>query len=140
MRKLLFTRRGNRIFVLAAVGLLLVLGALSFFGFLRLERIAPPCLFHRVTGLNCPGCGGTRAISAMLRLDFAAAFWYNPLICCLAGVVGGWFLWFCKNAFFGVYHPPFRSRWYLRFCVGAALVTLAFFFLRNTGWYRLLFY
>ncbi len=140
MHNLLFTRRGNRIFALAAVGLLLILGLLSFSGLLRIEKIAPPCLFHRMTGLNCPGCGGTRAISAMLRLDFAAAFWYNPLICCLAGAAGGWFLWFCKNAFFGVYRPPLQSRRYLHFCVGAALATLAFFLLRNTGGYRLLFY
>lgn len=140
MRGLLSTRKGNRILVLAAVGLLLILGFCSLSGLLRPERIAPPCLFHRVTGLNCPGCGGTRALSAMLRLDFATAFWYNPLITCLLAVGGVWSLWFAKNAFFGVYHPPFQSRGYLFFCIGLAITTFLFFFLRNADWYRSLFY
>lgn len=42
-----------------------------------------PCVLHEVTGLECPGCGISRAILALARLDFAAAFGYNavwPLI------------------------------------------------------------
>ena len=42
-----------------------------------------PCVLHEVTGLECPGCGISRAILALARLDFAAAFDYNavwPLI------------------------------------------------------------
>lgn len=51
----------------------------------------PPCLFHQITGYYCPGCGITRAIIALLHGDFAASFWYHPVV--LYGVVvGGWFL------------------------------------------------
>ena len=32
------------------------------------NRFAPPCLFHKLTGLHCPGCGGTRAVHALLHL------------------------------------------------------------------------
>jgi Protein of unknown function (DUF2752) len=39
----------------------------------------PGCLFHRVTGLDCPGCGMTRAAHATLHGDLAAAFRFNPL-------------------------------------------------------------
>ena len=28
-----------------------------------LTGIIPPCLFHQVSGLYCPGCGGTRAVA-----------------------------------------------------------------------------
>ncbi len=42
-----------------------------------------PCLFRRVTGLKCPGCGVSRMIMSLLRLDFAAAFEYNAVLLCL---------------------------------------------------------
>ena len=39
----------------------------------------PGCSFRRLTGLNCPGCGMTRAASAALHGDFATAFRLNPV-------------------------------------------------------------
>ena len=38
------------------------------------------CVFLYFLGIPCPGCGMTRALRALLRLDFVAAFTYNPLI------------------------------------------------------------
>lgn len=40
----------------------------------------PPCPFHYVTGLDCPGCGSQRAIHHLLHLDFKMAFMRNPLL------------------------------------------------------------
>ncbi len=37
------------------------------------------CPIRFVTGVSCPGCGMTRAWLALLRLDFAGAFYYHPL-------------------------------------------------------------
>ena len=54
----------------------------------------PVCQFHRLTGLNCPGCGGTRALYALLHGDLPAALRDNALlVASLAGIVarGGWF-------------------------------------------------
>ena len=39
-----------------------------------------PCLFHEWTGLYCPGCGGTRAIKALLSGHPVLSFLYHPLI------------------------------------------------------------
>ena len=39
-----------------------------------------PCVFNEVTGLFCPGCGVTRMLKSMLKLDFYQAFRYNPLL------------------------------------------------------------
>ncbi len=39
----------------------------------------PFCLFHRVTGLYCPGCGTTRALHALSHGRLLAALGYNPL-------------------------------------------------------------
>ena len=38
-----------------------------------------PCLFRRITGIPCIGCGLSRAWLAALRLDFYSAFRYHPM-------------------------------------------------------------
>ena len=40
----------------------------------------PPCPFHSVTGLYCPGCGATRALHALVHFDVAGALAMNPLL------------------------------------------------------------
>lgn len=40
----------------------------------------PVCRFHQLTGLNCPGCGATRACHALLHGDLSTAFRDNALI------------------------------------------------------------
>lgn len=44
------------------------------------------CPFKAVTGWDCPLCGGTRLGAALLHLDLAAAFAYNPLVLLGLGV------------------------------------------------------
>ncbi len=39
-----------------------------------------PCVFHEITGFYCPGCGVTRMIFSIIKLDFYQAFRYNPLL------------------------------------------------------------
>jgi len=39
----------------------------------------PPCTFHRLTGLNCPGCGGLRALHQLVHGHFATAVHFNVL-------------------------------------------------------------
>ncbi len=39
----------------------------------------PGCVFRRVTGLECPGCGMTRATYALLHGDVKKAFGFNPV-------------------------------------------------------------
>lgn len=40
----------------------------------------PKCWLHELTGLNCPGCGGTRAITSLAHGDLLAAVYWNPLL------------------------------------------------------------
>ena len=42
--------------------------------------IYPQCVFHRVTGLDCPGCGSLRALHALLHGDLAAALHFNAFL------------------------------------------------------------
>jgi hypothetical protein len=46
---------------------------------MAMAPLLPACPFHRITGVACPGCGTTRAVLALLRLDFAAGLAVNPL-------------------------------------------------------------
>ena len=39
-----------------------------------------PCLFHKWTGYYCPGCGGTRAVKALLRGHIGQSFLYHPVV------------------------------------------------------------
>ena len=46
-----------------------------------------PCLFHLLTGLYCPGCGGTRAVKYLLHGQILKSIQYHPLIFYTAAVI-----------------------------------------------------
>ena len=54
--------------------------------------IGMPCFFHMLTGLYCPGCGGTRAVKMLLEGNLKMSFQYHPLVLytvcviCLEGI------------------------------------------------------
>jgi hypothetical protein len=58
--------------------------AFVILGFIFLKFIQPkmivPCVFYMFTGFYCPGCGGTRAVMALLKGNFLLSLWYHPLV------------------------------------------------------------
>jgi hypothetical protein len=50
--------------------------------------VYPPCLFHALTGLYCPGCGSARALNQLLHGHVAAAFGLNPAATLFVPVLG----------------------------------------------------
>lgn len=38
-----------------------------------------PCIFKHFLGVECIGCGMSRAVWSVLRLDFKSAFSYHPM-------------------------------------------------------------
>jgi hypothetical protein len=82
---------------LAAVVLLLAGGgaaAMVYFFNPSTYGFYPVCQFHRLTGLNCPGCGGTRALYALLHGEWRTALRDNALVVtglATVAVRGAWF-------------------------------------------------
>lgn len=59
-------------------------------------RFRFPCMFHEITGLYCPGCGGTRAVKALFGGHIIKSFLYNPVV--IYGVV--MYIWFMGSHLF----------------------------------------
>src|SRR5450432_3916920 len=79
------------------------IAAVVFFFNPATHQFYPACQFHRLTGLNCPGCGMTRALYALLHGEFSVALRDNALFVVTLGVLairGAWFGWnaCCKRA------------------------------------------
>jgi hypothetical protein len=74
----------------------LALGGILYFFNPSTHHFYPECQFHRLTGLNCPGCGMTRAAYALLHGEWAAAVRDNAL---LTGTLA-WLL--VRGAWFGL--------------------------------------
>ena len=60
-------------------------GAVLFFFDPAKHGFYPICLFHELTGLNCPGCGGTRAAYELLHGHLLRALRDNALLVAVAG-------------------------------------------------------
>lgn len=60
--------------------LILISFLIIYFILNELLDVGIPCLFYEITGYYCPGCGITRLLFSLLKLDFYQAFRYNPLI------------------------------------------------------------
>lgn len=88
----------------------------------------PVCLFHQVTGLNCPGCGMTRAMYALLHGDFLTALRDNAflLLVLAAAILRG--LWFGLNHWRG---RPTGAWLPVTFIWPVLFIALIFTILRN---------
>ena len=52
---------------------------LLFFFLLIVLNFQIPCIIKKIFSINCPGCGLTRSIDALLKLNFKNSLYYNIL-------------------------------------------------------------
>lgn len=116
--------------VLKELCIIAVLGIVYLAVFLHFG-VGIPCLFHKFTGLLCPGCGMTRALAALFRGHIDEAIQYNLLSVTLLPVIvvyllyravryvrgkdGGFYVWeyvllaalFSAAVFYGIWRNHF---------------------------------
>lgn len=61
------------------IGLIAAAAAVFLYPMLRRVRL-PPCWFQLISGYYCPGCGGTRAVRALLHGRLLQSAWYHPFV------------------------------------------------------------
>lgn len=108
---------------------IIIIISLLIGGIIYLKVLAPtlnihiPCLFKQVTGLDCPGCGMTRASLAFLNGDIYQSFRWNMLVYILAPLIAVYLLLEHKGILL-------KQRKYLMAFM--LILTGLFFILRNT--------
>lgn len=130
-------KRAGRIFVLIAAPLCLIMG-LSYIYFndpnTQQDKFVP-CLTYLLTGLYCPGCGNTRALHALVHLDFPAVLGNNLLFPFLFVILG----WLLTGEYLNLLLGR-RVLWLPKkvspvLIVAACAAVIAFTILRNTDIY-----
>ena len=118
MKKTMYTC----ILVAAAAG-----AALLFFFDPSQVPIFPVCPFHQLTGLDCPGCGSTRAAHALLHGHLVTALHFNALFVVSLPLLAWFGVRYIQNEIKG--RPPIVIQPFWAWCYLA--VWTAFGILRN---------
>ncbi len=118
----------NRLAVIIVTALALAGAAMVFVFNPATHAFYPVCQFHRLTGLECPGCGTTRAAYALLHGNFSAALRDNALFVLTLGALAARGTWFGWNHFRGRVNGEFFQVKFLWLLLAAAIV---FTVLRN---------
>ncbi len=92
----------------------------------------PQCPFKAITGLDCPGCGVTRALHALLTGHPGRALDHNALVA-VAVVIG--LVWFgVSKVRERTGRPPLKVKHTTAWAIAAGVVVVAFWVLRNLSW------
>lgn len=101
-----------------------------------ISDLYPPCLFHKLTGLHCPGCGSLRSLHQLLNGNFLEAVSLNPLMILFLPFFGYFFISYSLQTIQGRSLPDiFESAHGAWFVLG---IILAFWVLRNIPFYPFL--
>ena len=87
-----------------------VVGAAFAWGWFLSGLQLPQCIFMRVTGLPCLGCGGTRCARNLVNLDLGQAFLFHPGFFLLVTLAA---LWTVYSAIFWLRRDPLRLRLFI---------------------------
>lgn len=71
-------RKGVALFIIINTAIFLI--SLAYVLIFYRAEAPVACKFKEVLHMYCPGCGGTRAVYYLLRLDFANSFISNPAV------------------------------------------------------------
>ena len=88
MKQNSFIKNERRIFIWVNIGCILLFLALMAWKHLPFfQEWNAPCAFHEIPHLYCPGCGGTRAVYALLHFHVLESLSSHPIVLFLAAVL-----------------------------------------------------
>lgn len=124
-------RSRRAILPLAVVGGVLAGGTLLAVGQDAVRAAVPPCPFRMLTGLDCPFCGGTRAVLALLHGDITGAADYNLLVTVAAFLGAAALVWWALGRLAGLPWPPMPARRTRAVAITGLALVCAFWVGRN---------
>jgi hypothetical protein len=87
----------------------------------------PPCIFKKITGFDCAGCGSARATHQLLHGNITAAADFNILLLLLLPILSVGLIYF--------FTARLQKLWeYLNRPLLLLVVILAFWLIRNIPW------
>lgn len=70
----------KRLLKFSTAAIFLVAAGVLYYLIVSFTDFAIPCVFRKITGLYCPGCGVTGMLTHIVRLDFKGAFECNQVL------------------------------------------------------------
>lgn len=114
--------------VLYKLALIALIPLVTLFFYLRTEDAinrlilgGMSCAFKRMTGINCPGCGGTRAAIYLARFMFAESFKMNAAVLVSAFLYVLFVTWESLSRLIGIKGPKEKHIYVM---IGILIVTV----------------
>lgn len=100
-------------------------------------RFIPKCIYHTLTGWECPACGTQRAFHALLQGEFDQAVRYNPFIILLSPyLLALLYTTLSKSTLAARWRPTLQHPVIIAICF---IITIAWWIFRNTAyWHNLI--
>lgn len=64
---------------------------LIYFTSFSLNTFMLPCIFYKLTGFYCPGCGGTRAFNMLIQGNLLRSLMYHPVVI-YGAIIYAWYM------------------------------------------------
>jgi hypothetical protein len=107
---------------------LLTAGAVILFVIPRFSRMPAGCLFQKITGFHCAGCGFSRAVHALLKGNIERSMHQNILLLAVLPAAGFWLAW----RYFNRKYSPGKNTHDTAFIAAFLIIVILFTVLRNT--------